>query len=104
MDTARNGTGPAPPAPPLRPWSDQKSCHSLSKPYIFRVLVRQIVFQIEALFKWSDQYSTPSATHGEEVDKKTRKLLCMSGNFHRNSGVDRLYVKRRWGEKVGGEV
>ena len=36
----------------------------------------------------------------EEVDKKTRKLLCMSGNFHKNSDVDRLYVKR----KDGGEV
>ena len=33
----------------------------------------------------------------EEVDKKTRKLLCMSGNFHRNSDVDRLYVKRKDG-------
>ena len=31
----------------------------------------------------------------EEVDKWTKKLLCMSGNFHRNNDVYRLYVKRK---------
>ena len=30
----------------------------------------------------------------ENIDKKTRKILCMMGNFHRNSGKDRLYLKR----------
>ena len=29
----------------------------------------------------------------EDIDKRTRKILCMTGNFHRNSDVDRLYVK-----------
>ena len=31
----------------------------------------------------------------EDIDK--RKILCMSGNFHKNSDVDRLYVKRKDG-------
>ena len=26
----------------------------------------------------------------ENIDKKTRKILCMTGNFHRNSDKDRL--------------
>ena len=30
----------------------------------------------------------------EDIDKQTRKILCMTGNFHRNSDADRLYVKR----------
>ena len=30
----------------------------------------------------------------EDIDKRTRKILCMTGNFHRNSDADRLYVKR----------
>ena len=34
----------------------------------------------------------------DELDKRTRKILCMTGNFHRNSDKDRLYVSR----KVGG--
>ena len=29
-----------------------------------------------------------------EIDIKTRKLLCLSGSFHRNSSVDRLYTPR----------
>ena len=33
----------------------------------------------------------------EKVDKKTRKILCMTGNFHRNSDVNRLYLKRAEG-------
>ena len=36
-------TGPAEPVRPLRPWSDQKSCHLWSKPSIFRVLVGPII-------------------------------------------------------------
>ena len=28
------------------------------------------------------------------MDVKTRKLLCLSGSFHRNSSVDRLYTSR----------
>ena len=30
----------------------------------------------------------------ENVDKKTRRILCMTGNFHWNSDVNRLYLKR----------
>ena len=26
-----------------------------------------------------------------------RKILCMTGNFHRNSDIDRLYLKRKNG-------
>ena len=33
----------------------------------------------------------------EQIDIKTRKLLCMLGSFHRNSDVDRLYVPRKKG-------
>ena len=33
----------------------------------------------------------------EQIDIRTRKLLCMTGNFHRNSDVDRLYVQRKKG-------
>ena len=33
----------------------------------------------------------------EDIDKRTHKILCMTGNFHRNSDVDRLYVKRSEG-------
>ena len=33
----------------------------------------------------------------EHIDIKTRKLLCLTGNFHRNSNVDRLYVPRQAG-------
>ena len=30
----------------------------------------------------------------EQIDIKTRKLLTFTGNFHRNSNVDRLYATR----------
>ena len=45
---ARNAifTGLAEPVRPLRPWSDQKSCHLWSKPSIFRVLVRPIIVRL----------------------------------------------------------
>ena len=33
----------------------------------------------------------------EQIDIKTRKILCMTGNFHRNSDIDRLYLKRKNG-------
>ena len=33
----------------------------------------------------------------EQIDVKTRKLLNMSGNFHRNSSPDRLYGLRKAG-------
>ena len=33
----------------------------------------------------------------EDIDKRTTKILCMSGNFHKNSDVDRLYIKRKDG-------
>ena len=29
----------------------------------------------------------------ENIDKKTRNILCMTGSFHRNSDKDRLYLK-----------
>ena len=31
----------------------------------------------------------------QAIDIKTRKLLCLSGNFHPNSDVDRLYLTRK---------
>ena len=33
----------------------------------------------------------------EQIDIKTRKTLCMTGYFYRNSDIDRLYLKRRNG-------
>ena len=30
----------------------------------------------------------------EQIDIKTRKVLCMTGNFHQNCDIDRLYLKR----------
>ena len=33
----------------------------------------------------------------EQIDIKTRKILCMTRNFHRNSDIDRLYLKRKNG-------
>ena len=33
----------------------------------------------------------------EALDKKTRKILTMNGAFHKNSSVDRLYMKRKEG-------
>ena len=33
----------------------------------------------------------------ENIDKQTRKILCMCGSFHRNSDKDRLYVSRKDG-------
>ena len=32
-----------------------------------------------------------------QIDIRTRNLLCMTGNFHRNSDVDRFYVQRKKG-------
>ena len=32
-----------------------------------------------------------------EIDRRTRKFLCMTGSFHRNSDVNRIYVKRTEG-------
>ena len=31
----------------------------------------------------------------EQIDMKTRKVLCVTGNFHQNSGIDRLYLQRK---------
>ena len=31
----------------------------------------------------------------EQIDIRTRKMLCMTGNFDQNSDVDRLYLPRR---------
>ena len=31
----------------------------------------------------------------EHIDTQTRKMLCMTGNFHRNSDVNRLYLQRK---------
>ena len=36
----------------------------------------------------------------EQIDIKTRKILCITGNFHRNSDIGRLYLKRE--NVVGG--
>ena len=33
----------------------------------------------------------------EHIDTQIRKILCMTGNFHRNSDVDRLYLQRKRG-------
>ena len=33
----------------------------------------------------------------EQIDIKTRKTLCMTGNVHRNSDIDHLYLKRKNG-------
>ena len=33
----------------------------------------------------------------DELDKRTGRILCMTGNFHRNSDKDRLYVSRKEG-------
>ena len=33
----------------------------------------------------------------DEFDKRTRKILCMTGNFQRNNDKDRLYVSRKEG-------
>ena len=33
----------------------------------------------------------------EHIDIQTRKILCMTGNFHRNSDIDRLYLQRKNG-------
>ena len=30
----------------------------------------------------------------EQIDIKTRKVLCMTGNFHQNCDIDRHYLKR----------
>ena len=31
----------------------------------------------------------------EQIDMKTRKVLCITGNFHQNSGIDRLCLQRK---------
>ena len=31
------------------------------------------------------------------IDKKTRKILTMTGNFHKNSDIDRFYMPRKLG-------
>ena len=31
----------------------------------------------------------------EQIDIKTRKICCMMGNFHQNSDIDHLYLKRK---------
>ena len=33
----------------------------------------------------------------EHINTQTRKMLCMTGNFHRNSDVDLLYLQRKRG-------
>ena len=33
----------------------------------------------------------------EDIDISTRKILCMTGNFHKNSDIDRLYLERKNG-------
>ena len=33
----------------------------------------------------------------EQIDTQTRKILSMTGNFHRNSDVDWLYLQRKCG-------
>ena len=33
----------------------------------------------------------------EQIDTQTRKIFCMTGNCHRNSDVDRLYLQRKRG-------
>ena len=33
----------------------------------------------------------------EQIDIKTRKILCMTGSFHPNFDIDRLYLKRKNG-------
>ena len=33
----------------------------------------------------------------EHIDTQTRKILCMTGKFYRNSDVDRLYLQRKRG-------
>ena len=35
----------------------------------------------------------------KHIDTWTRKILCMTGNFHRNSDIDRLYLQRKRGGK-----
>ena len=31
----------------------------------------------------------------EDIDISTRKILCMTGNFHRNSDIDQLFLQRK---------
>ena len=33
----------------------------------------------------------------DQIDIKTRKVLCMTGNFHRNSDINHLYLHRKNG-------
>ena len=31
----------------------------------------------------------------DNIDKKTRKILTMTGNFHKNSDIDKFYMPRK---------
>ena len=33
------------------------------------------------------------------IDTQIRKILCTTGNFHRNSDIDRLYLQRKRGSR-----
>ena len=33
----------------------------------------------------------------DSIDRKTRKILTMTGNFHKNSDIDRFYTPRKLG-------
>ena len=33
----------------------------------------------------------------DNIDKKTRKILTMTGNFHKNSDIDKFYMPRKLG-------
>ena len=35
----------------------------------------------------------------KQIEIRTRKILCMTSNFHRNSDVDRPYIPRRKGDR-----
>ena len=64
-------SGPAEPVRPLRPWSDQKSCHLWSEPCVYQCLGRTNNCQIEVLFKWSDQSWPPSAAPANNFKDET---------------------------------
>ena len=49
-----------------------------------------VVRYTAGILEWSD-------SELKAMDVKTRKLLTMKGAFHRNSSVDRLYMKRQVG-------
>ena len=72
-------------------WSSE--LNSRNKTFAHNTFALPILVPTAGILEWTLQEI-------EEVDKKTRKLLCTSDNFHRNSDVDRLYVKK----KDGGEM